>query len=159
MKLTRRHARSLATGAAATAAYLAGAKLSDSRVLRAGSLLTLALTATVSAQQASALAKRSSKRIDSLVGSVSGAVHLNNLHGTALNSLANNSTVLLTLAGAVDPTFLASINGPMGHQTTANNNIDTTAGSLSNADRVSINGLVNAVNTLQSHLQSANIEA
>ena len=130
MKPTRRHARALATGAAATAAYLAGAKLSDSRVLRAGSLLTLALTATVSAQQASALAKRSSKRIDSLVGAVSGAVHLNNLHGTALNSLANNSTVLLTLAGASDPTFLASING-----------------------------LVNAVNTLQSHLQTANIEA
>ena len=159
MKLTRRHARALATGAAATAAYLAGAKLSDTRVIRAGSLLALALTATVSAQQASAIAKTNKKRIDSLVGSVSGAVHLNNLHGTALNSLANNSTVLLTLAGASDPTFLASINGPMGHQTTANNTIDTTAGSLSNADRVSINGLVNAVNTLQSHLQTANIEA
>ena len=42
---------------------------------------------------------------------------------------------------------------------TANNTIDTTAGSLSNADRISINGLVNAVNTLQSHLQTANIEA
>ena len=159
MKLTRRHARALATGAAATAAYLAGAKLSDSRVIRAGSLLALALTATVSAQQASAIAKTNKKRIDSLVGAVSGAVHLNNLHGTALNSLANNSTVLLTLAGASDPTFLASINGPMGHQTTANNTIDTTAGSLSNADRISINGLVNAVNTLQSHLQTANIEA
>ena len=159
MKLTRRHARALATGAATTAAYLAGAKLSDSRVIRAGSLLALALTATVSAQQASAIAKTNKKRIDSLVGSVSGAVHLNNAHGTALNSLANNSTVLLTLAGASDPTFLASINGPMGHQTTANNTIDTTAGSLSNADRVSINGLVNAVNTLQSHLQTANIEA
>ena len=159
MKLTRRHARALATGAAATAAYLAGAKLSDSRVIRAGSLLALALTATVSAQQASAIAKTNKKRIDSLVGAVSGAVHLNNAHGTALNSLANNSTVLLTLAGAVDPTFLASINGPMAHQTTANNTIDTTAGSLSNADRISINGLVNAVNTLQSHLQTANIEA
>ena len=159
MKLTRRHARALATGAAATAAYLAGAKLSDSRVIRAGSLLALALTATVSAQQASAIAKTNKKRIDSLVGAVSGAVHLNNAHGTALNSLANNSTVLLTLAGAVDPTFLASISGPMGYQTTANNTIDTTAGSLSNADRVSINGLVNAVNTLQSHLQTANIEA
>ena len=159
MKLTRRHARALATGAAATAAYLAGAKLSDSRVIRSGSLLALALTATVSAQQASAIAKTNKKRIDSLVGAVSGAVHLNNAHGTALNSLANNSTVLLTLAGAVDPTFLASINGPMGHQTTANNTIDTTAGSLSNADRISINGLVNAVNTLQSHLQTANIEA
>jgi len=159
VKLTRRHARALATGAAATAAYLAGAKLSDSRVIRAGSLLALALTATVSAQQASAIAKTNKKRIDSLVGAVSGAVHLNNAHGTALNSLANNSTVLLTLAGAVDPTFLASINGPMGHQTTANNTIDTTAGSLSNADRISINGLVNAVNTLQSHLQTANIEA
>jgi hypothetical protein len=159
VKLTRRHARALATGAAATAAYLAGAKLSDSRVIRAGTLLTLALTATVSAQQASALAKTTKKRLDQHVADTANAVHLYNAHGTALNSLANNSAVLLTLAGASDPTFLASINGPMGHQTTANNTIDTTAGSLSNADRVSINGLVNAVNTLQSHLQTANIEA
>ena len=159
MKLTRRHARALATGAAATAAYLAGAKLSDSRVIRAGTLLTLALTATVSAQQASALAKTTKKRLDQHVSDTANAVHLYNAHGTALNSLATNSAVLLTLAGSSDPTFLASINGPMAHQTTANNTIDTTAGSLSNADRISINGLVNAVNNLQSHLQSANIES
>ena len=159
MKFTRRHARALATGAAATAAYLAGAKLSDSRAVRGGTLLMLAMTATVGAAQASALAKRTSKRMDDHVAATANAVHLYNAHGTALNSLASNSAVLLTLAGASDPTFLASINGPMGHQTTANNTIDTTAGSLSNADRVSINGLVNAVNTLQSHLKSAHIES
>jgi len=158
VKLTRRHARALATGAAATAAYLAGAKLSDSRVIRAGSLLTLALTATVSAQQASALAKTTKKRVDQHISDASGAIHLNNIHGTALNSLANNSSVLLTLAGAVDPTFLASISGPIAHQTTANNTISTTAGTFTNSERIAFNGLVNAVNTLQADLQGANIE-
>ena len=64
MKLTRRHARALATGAAATAAYLAGAKLSDSRVIRGGTLLTLAMTALVGAAQASATAKTTKKRLD-----------------------------------------------------------------------------------------------
>jgi len=157
-RLTRRHARALATGAAATAAYLAGAKLSDSRVIRAGTLLTLALTATTGLM-ASPEAKRANKRIDKLVNDVSGAVHLNNAHGTALNNLANNSSVLLTLAGSIDPTFLASITGPMGNQTTSNATISTTAGTFSNSERIAFNGLVNAVNTLQSHLQTANIEA
>jgi len=158
VKLTRRHARALATGAAATAAYLAGAKLSDSRVIRAGSLLTLALTATVSAQQASALAKTTKKRVDQHISDASGAIHLNNIHGTALNNLATNSSVLLTLAGSVDPTFLASISGPMPHQTTSNATISTTAGTFTNSERVAFNGLVNAVNNLQGNLQAANIE-
>lgn len=58
-----------------------------------------------------------------------------------------------------DISFLASITGPMAHQTTANNAIDGTAGALSSVDRTSINGLINAVNGLQAHLQSANIES
>ena len=159
MRFTRRHARALAAGAATTAAYLAGAKLTDSRAIRGGSLLLLAVVATLSGQMASTQERTLKARLDAHVSATAGAVSLNASHGTQLTNLANNSSVLLTLAGASDPTFLASINGPMGHQTTANNTIDTTAGSLSNADRVSINGLVNAVNTLQSHLQSANIEA
>jgi hypothetical protein len=75
VKLTRRHARALATGAAATAAYLAGAKLSDSRVIRAGSLLVLALTATVSAQQASTVARTTKKRLDQHITDTADAVH------------------------------------------------------------------------------------
>jgi hypothetical protein len=59
---------------------------------------------------------------------------------------------------ASNATFLAALS-KLPHQTTANNTIDTTAGSLSNADRVSINGLVNAVNTLQSNLQARNFES
>jgi hypothetical protein len=55
-------------------------------------------------------------------------------------------------------TFLSAIS-KLPHQTTANNTIDTTAGSLSNADRVSINGLVNAVNNLQTNLQSHGFES
>ena len=159
MKFTRRHVRALATGAAATAAYLAGAKVSDSRTVRGSALLLLGAVATIGAQTASATAKTTSKRMDAHVAATAGAVHLNNIHGTALNSLANNSTVLLTLAGAIDPTFLASITGPMGNQTTSNATISTTAGTFSNSERIAFNGLVNAVNTLQSHLQSANIES
>ena len=158
MKFTRTHARAIAAGAATTALYLAGGKVTGSRAVRGGSLLLLAMTATVGAAQASAVAKTTKKRLDTHIGATAGAVSLNSAHGTALTNLANNSTVLLTLAGAADPTFLAGMVGPMASQTTANNTIDTTAGSLSNADRVSINGLVNAVNTLQSHLKTANIE-
>lgn len=158
MKFTRRHARALAAGAATTAAYLAGAKLTDSRAVRGASLLALALTATVSAQQASAVAKTTKKRLDDHIAATAGAVHLNNLHGTALNSLAANVTDLTTLANAVDVSFLASISGPMANQTTSNATISTTAGTFSNPERVAFNGLVNAVNTLQSHLQAANIE-
>ena len=159
MKFTARHARALAAGAATTAAYLAGAKLTDSRAIRGGSLLLLAVVATLSGQMASTQERTLKARLDAHVSATAGAVALNASHGTQLTNLANNSANLLTIAGAVDPTFLAAITGPMGHQTTANNTIDTTAGSLSNADRVSINGLVNAVNTLQSHLQSAHIES
>lgn len=58
-----------------------------------------------------------------------------------------------------DISFLANITGPMAHQTTANNNIDGVSGPLTAVDRTSLNGLINAVNGLQSHLQSANIES
>lgn len=75
MKFTRRHARALAAGAATTAAYLAGAKLTDSRAARGASLLALALTATVSAQQASAVAKTTKKRLDSHIAATADAVH------------------------------------------------------------------------------------
>jgi hypothetical protein len=90
-----------------------------------------------------------STKIDNLQDSLAG------LANTYKTQVTNTLGPLLT----ADISFLASITGPMGHQTTANNTIDTTAGSLSNADRVSINGLVNAVNILQGHLQTANLES
>lgn len=56
-------------------------------------------------------------------------------------------------------TFQGPLDLPLPHQTTANSTISTTAGALSTADRDSINGLVNAVNTLQSNLQAAGVES
>ena len=159
MKFTRRHARALATGAAATAAYLAGAKCPTRGPYAAGRCSCSAPSPPSARRHASATAKTTAKRMDAHVAATAGAVHLNNIHGTALNSLATNSAVLLTLAGAIDPTFLAGMVGPMGHQTTANNTIVNGNGNLSGADATAINGLVNAVNTLQSHLQTANIES
>ena len=162
MKLTRRHARAAAAGAATAALYLAGGKLSDSRYVRGSALFALASLAVVgiqTAEQTSNLSKRTSKRLDQHISDASGAVHLNNLHGTQLTNLANNSTNLLTLAGANDVSFLASIFGPLPHQTTANATISTTAGTFTNSERIAFNGLVNAVNNLQSNLQSNNIES
>jgi hypothetical protein len=82
VKFTRRHARALATGAAATAAYLAGAKLSDTRAVRGGALLTLAMTALVGAAQASATAKTTKKRLDTHIAATAAAVHFINSGGT-----------------------------------------------------------------------------
>ena len=103
MKLTRRHARALATGAAATAAYLAGAKLSDSRVIRAGSLLALALTATVSAQRASATALTTKKRLDTHIAATASAV----------NFVANGGTVggAITCSGLTSSGTVNANNG------------------------------------------------
>jgi len=77
-----------------------------------------------------------------------------------LDSLVNAVGILVNeLSGLLsNATFLAAIS-KLPHQTTANNTIDTTAGSLSNADRVSINGLVNAVNNLQTNLQGHGFES
>ena len=56
-------------------------------------------------------------------------------------------------APSANVAFLGQIVGKLQHQTTSNNSIDGSAGSLSATDRTSINGLVNAVNGLQTHLQ------
>jgi hypothetical protein len=77
-----------------------------------------------------------------------------------------NGLVTIVSGGLSGPALLsstASFQGPLTlplpHQTTSNNTISTTAGSLSTADRNSINGLVNAVNTLQANLQAAGVES
>jgi len=82
VKLTRRHARALATGAAATAAYLAGAKLSDTRAVRGGTLLLLGVVATLGAQAASPQARTLKKRLDTHVAATAAAVHFINSGGT-----------------------------------------------------------------------------
>ena len=119
MKLTRRHARALAAGAATTAAYLAGAKVSDSRAVRGGSLLILAITATAAAAQASAAAKQANKRIDAHVAATAAAVHFISNGGTiggaivcsgltssgtinANNGLATGGAGITTSGGAVN---------------------------------------------------------
>ena len=119
MKLTRRHARALAAGAATTAAYLAGAKVSDSRAIRGGSLLLLALAATAAAAQASAAAKQANKRIDAHVAATAAAVHFISNGGTiggaivcsgltssgtinANNGLATGGAGITTSGGAVN---------------------------------------------------------
>jgi hypothetical protein len=114
VKFTRRHARALATGAAATAAYLAGAKLSDTRAVRGGALLTLAMTALVGAAQASATAKTTKKRLDTHIAATAAAVHFINSGGTiggsvtvsgvltATSGLATSGAGITTSGGAVN---------------------------------------------------------
>ena len=76
-----------------------------------------------------------------------------------------NGLVTVTSGGLSGPALLSStpsfqgpLTLPLPHQTTSNANISGTAGSLSAADRTSLNGLINAVNTLQANLQSAGME-
>jgi hypothetical protein len=121
VKLTRRHARALATGAAATAAYLAGAKLSDSRAVRGGTLLTLAMTAMVGAAQASAAAKQANKRIDAHVAATAAAVHFINNGGT--------------VGGPITCTSLATGGGSI---TTSGGNI--TCGAITTSGQISMGG-------------------
>ena len=76
---------------------------------------------------------------------------------------ANGSVTIASggLAGQAllsDNTFQGPLSLPLPNQTTNNQTISTTAGSLSTVDRVSINGLVNAVNNLQTNLQASGLE-
>jgi hypothetical protein len=143
VKLTRRHARALATGAAATAAYLAGAKLSDSRVIRAGTLLTLALTATVSAQQASAVAKTTKKRLDQHIADTAGAVHFV-AHGGTVGGSVTVSGVLtatsgLATSGAGITTSGGAVNAGTGTLTCG----AITASGTCTLDHIVMNGNIN----------------
>jgi len=127
VKLTRRHARALATGAAATAAYLAGAKLSDTRAVRGGALLALALTATVSAQQASAIAKTTKKRLDQHIADAAGAIHFVNHGGTVsgpitCTSLATGGGSVNTSGGSISSGSISCGGISMGGALTMNNN-------------------------------------
>jgi hypothetical protein len=116
VKFTRRHARALAAGAATTAAYLAGAKVSDSRAVRGGSLLLLALTATAAAAQASAAAKQANKRIDAHVAATADAVHFVAHGGTipgavTVSSLATGGGSITTSGGNITCNTLTTGSG------------------------------------------------
>jgi len=92
-------------------------------------------------------------RVDDVVtalGGIQSAISTMQTSLTHLSPLISASTTTLN--------YLVGLS-LLPHQTTANNTISTTAGTLSNPDRVSINGLVNAVNNLQSNLQNNNFEA
>ena len=116
MKLTRRHARALAAGAATTAAYLAGAKVSDSRAIRGGSLLLLALAATAAAAQASAAAKQANKRIDAHVAATAAAVHFINNGGTVGGPITCGSLTASSVAtggGSINTSGGSVTTGPI----------------------------------------------
>lgn len=130
MKFTRRHARALAAGAATTAAYLAGAKLTDSRAVRGASLLALALTATVSAQQASAVAKTTKKRLDTHIAATAAAV----------NFVANGGTV----GGAIT----------CGGVSTGGGSINTSGGNLT-VGAITTSGQISMGGTLVMNLNDA----
>jgi hypothetical protein len=104
-RFTRRHARALAAGAATTAAYLAGAKATDSRTIRGGSLLLLALTATVGAAQASAVAKTTKKRLDTHIAATAAAVNFVANGGTVGGNItcnALNASSVATGGGSIN---------------------------------------------------------
>jgi hypothetical protein len=133
VKFTRRHARALATGAAATAAYLAGAKVSDSRAVRGGALLTLAALATIGAQQASATANTTKKRLDQHIADAAGAIHFVNHGGTvsgtiACSGLTTGGGSVNTSGGSISSGSISCGGISMGGALTMNNN---TAGTFS----------------------------
>jgi len=76
---------------------------------------------------------------------------------------AANYTAVWTLLDQLQPlasnaTFLSNLS-KLAHQTTSNANIVNCNGNLSTADANAINGVINAMNNLQSGLQSHNFEA
>ena len=129
MRITRRHARALAAGAATTAAYLAGAKLTDSRAIRGGSLLLLAMTATVGAAQASAVAKTTKKRLDQHIADTAGAVHF----------VAHGGTVggAVTVSGSLSASSLSTGGGSI---TTSGGNLSMGTGDITCQDITATGG-------------------
>ena len=171
MKLTRRHARALAAGAATTAAYLAGAKVSDSRAIRGGSLLLLALAATAAAAQASAAAKQANKRIDAHVAATAAAVHFISNGGTiggaivcsgltssgtinANGGLATSGAGITTSGGAVNAgagtMTCGSINssgtGTFAHITMSGGNINLNGNNCNTANGYFVSGAPHRAN-------------
>lgn len=101
-------------------------------------------------------------KLGALLGMSSGQlIALSTFSANVLNDMsAIFDAQWVALAGIPGATlnFLGGLS-KLQHQTTSNSTISTGAGSLSAGDRASINGLVNAVNTLQDHLQQKGFEA
>lgn len=102
------------------------------------------------------MAAGTSKAAAPLANAASKALSIEN----RLDALVNAVGILATeLSGVIsNASFLASIS-QIENQTTSNATISTTAGTFTGPERTAFNGLVNAVNNLQSHLQNHNIEA
>src|SRR6185312_11753951 len=79
----------------------------------------------------------------------------------SVSTLNGSVSTINTLLNGWPKSFFTQLNAaglPLPHQTTTNALISTTAGTLSTADRTSINGAITALNRLQNNLQIANIE-
>jgi hypothetical protein len=148
VKFTRTHARALAAGAATTALYLAGGKVSGSRAVRGGSLLLLAMTATVGAAQASAVAKTTKKRLDTHIGATAAAVNFVANGGTVggaitCSGLTSSGTVNanngLATGGAGITTSGGAVNAGSGTMTCG----ALTASSTCTLDHIVMNGNIN----------------
>lgn len=151
MRFTRRHARALAAGAATTAAYLAGAKVTGSRAVRGSSLLLLALTATVGAAQASAVAKTTKKRLDQHIADVQPAIHFINHGGTISGAITCSG---LSTGGGSVTTSGGAVNAGTGALTIG----AITASGTCTLDHIVMNGNINMsgnnVNTATAYVVS-----
>jgi hypothetical protein len=126
VKFTRRHARALAAGAATTAAYLAGAKVTGSRAVRGGTLLMLAATA-IAGVQASAIAKTTKKRLDTHVAATAAAVNFVANGGTVGGSItcsgvSTGGGSVNTSGGSISSGSISCGGISMGGALTMNNN-------------------------------------
>ena len=83
---------------------------------------------------------------------------LEDRYKTLLGQFGSVRSQLSPILSAGNESFLSGLS-LLPHQTTSNATISTTAGTFTNSERVAFNGLVNAVNNLQSNLQSNNFEA
>lgn len=142
MRFTRRHARALAAGAATTAAYLAGARLTGSRAVRGGSLLLLALTATVGAAQASAVAKTTKKRLDQHIADTAAAVHFV-AHGGTVSGAITCTTLTATSGVATSGAGITTSGGAVNAGTGTLTAGAITASGTCTLDHIVMNGNIN----------------
>ena len=108
---------------------------------RTGVFLVLAVAAVVTAKGAASSVK---------------ANRLEDRYASNYIAVWNLLDQLQPLTGNV--TFLSNLS-KLAHQTTTNSSIVNGNGNLSGADATAINGVITAVNNLQSGLQSHNFEA
>jgi hypothetical protein len=122
------------------------------------------LLAKISALEArvtalAAKVKTDETNLSAVLGMSSGQLSaLATLSAAQLNAMNTVTATQYDLLGTTNISFVASLS-KLSHQTSSNSTITTGAGSLSNGDRVIINDAINALNNLQSGLQSNNFES